>query len=209
MKLELFFPTPVYSHKIDNARERNKYLFKKIKEWKRKSKGVNKTNRGGWHSPTDMHSREEFKPFVDELMQAQKAISKNEGYTHPMEIGNMWANINYPGNYNVAHLHPNSNWSGAYYVKVPKDSGFLHFHDPRHGADMIAPRQLPLKQLHSRLWRQFTFIPSEGDLVIFPAYVSHEVLLNNSKKRGEAGWRVSISFNFIQVPFLHGQKAHN
>ena len=209
MKLELFFPTPVYSHKVENAQKLNKHLFKKIKEWRRKSKGVKKTNRGGWHSTTDMHTREEFKPFVNELMQAQEAISKNEGYIYSMEIGNMWANINYPGNYNVAHLHPNSNWSGAYYVKVPKDSGLLHLTDPRHGANMIAPKQFPIKQLHPRLWKQFTFTPSDGALIIFPSYVTHDVLLNESKKRGEAGWRVSISFNLIQIPFLHGEKADN
>jgi uncharacterized protein (TIGR02466 family) len=32
----------------------------------------------------------------------------------------MWANINPPGGYNRAHTHPNSLWSGVYYVKDSK-----------------------------------------------------------------------------------------
>ena len=58
-------------------------------------------------------------------------------------LGNMWANINYPGSYNKQHIHPNSQWSGVYYVKVPKNSGSLFLEDPRPGPNIILPRSLP------------------------------------------------------------------
>ena len=35
-------------------------------------------------------------------------------------LGNMWANVNPPGGYNRAHIHPNCTWSGVYYVKHQK-----------------------------------------------------------------------------------------
>jgi hypothetical protein len=34
---------------------------------------------------------------------------------------------------------------------------------------------------------------------MFPAWLPHGVEMNESKEKGEKGWRVSISFNFIQV----------
>tara|TARA_Y100001951_G_C11280577_1_gene265084 strand:+ start:1025 stop:1687 length:663 start_codon:yes stop_codon:yes gene_type:complete len=207
LKHQLFFPTPLYSEKVENALELNKHLFKTIKECKVKNEGLNKTNRGGWHSPMDLHLRKEFKPIVDELLQVQNAVSKNEGYTSSMDIKAMWANINYPGSYNVPHVHPNSNWSGAYYVKVPKDSGNINFHDPRIKAEMIEPEQLPVQKLEQRLWKDVTFIPKEGDLILFPAYLTHEVFTNDSKEKDEAGWRVSISFNLIQSSFFYGAKS--
>ena len=33
---------------------------------------------------------------------------------------------------------------------------------------------------------------------MFPAWVPHGVEANQSKEKGEKGWRVSVSFNFIQ-----------
>jgi uncharacterized protein (TIGR02466 family) len=208
LKFQLIFPTPLYSEKVNNALELNKHLFQKIKEWKIKNKeSTNKTNRGGWQSPMDMHLRKEFRPLVDELLQIQQAVSKNEGYTSSMNITGMWANVNYPGSYNVPHIHPNSNWSGVYYVKVPKDSGHLNFHDPRYRADMIEPEQLPIPQLDQRLWKDIVYIPKEGDLVMFPSYLTHEVFANDSKEKGEAGWRVSISFNLLQSSIFDRVKS--
>ena len=34
---------------------------------------------------------------------------------------------------------------------------------------------------------------------MFPAWLPHGVHINKSKEKGEKGWRISISFNFIQV----------
>jgi len=39
----------------------------------------------------------------------------------------------------------------------------------------------------------------EGQMIMFPAWLSHGVEINESKEKGEKGWRISVSFNFIQV----------
>ena len=54
-------------------------------------------------------------------------------------IGNMWANINPPGGYNRPHIHPNSHFSGVYYIKATKDSGEIVFNDPRSTSHMTMP----------------------------------------------------------------------
>tara|TARA_R110002020_G_scaffold147984_3_gene323704 strand:- start:1528 stop:2130 length:603 start_codon:yes stop_codon:yes gene_type:complete len=198
IKRDLWFPTPVYWSQVDNYQELNKYLFKHIKAWHKKDKGVSKTNRGGWHSSTEMGRKAEYKPLIQELVKMQEFIIREEGYTHGTFLGNMWANINYPGSFNRTHMHPNSNWSGVYYIKVPDNSGLLHLEDPRHGSNMIFPKQLGLDKMPTRLWRQTNYTPIEGRLLMFPAFLAHHVDVNDSKKKGEKGWRVSVSFNFIQ-----------
>ena len=39
----------------------------------------------------------------------------------------------------------------------------------------------------------------EGQMIMFPAWLTHGVEINESKEKGEKVWRVSVSFNFIQV----------
>ena len=51
----------------------------------------------------------------------------------------MWANINPPGGYNAPHIHPNSLFSGVYYIKAPKNSGNLVCNDPRPGVQLNMP----------------------------------------------------------------------
>ena len=109
----------------------------------------------------------------------------------------MWANINYPGSYNKQHMHPNSQWSGVYYVKVPENSGRLFIEDPRSGPNIILPRRV--KNLPKALWRVVVYPAIEGQMIMFPAWLPHGVEMNESKEKGEKGWRVSVSFNFIQV----------
>ncbi len=56
LQRKILFPTPVYFKDLPNAKELNKYLFKHIKNWRKKDPtGESKTNSGfGWHSKTDM-----------------------------------------------------------------------------------------------------------------------------------------------------------
>jgi len=198
MDREILFPTPIYIKNLDGAKELNKELFKLIKAWSKKDKGLEKTNAGGgWHSPATMQTKKESKPLIDELFTMQYEIYKDYGMQPKPALGNMWANINYPGAYNKQHMHPNSQWSGVYYVQVPKNSGYLSVEDPRPGPNLILPERK--EGLPKALWRVVNYPPIEGQLIMFPAWVPHGVQLNQSKEKGEKGWRVSVSFNFIQI----------
>ena len=116
---EAFFPTFVYAKDINLDLN---LLTNAIVEWSKKDKGLVKTNVKGWHSPTNMQTIPVFKPLVDELYQMQREIYKEEFLERQPILGNMWANINYKGALNRPHVHANSLFSGAYYIKVPKDS---------------------------------------------------------------------------------------
>ena len=196
MLIEHHFPTMIYIKDFSDPEKLNKYLEPKIIQWSQQDKGELKTNAGGWHSATDMNHKREYDPLTNELFAMQSEIYKKEKLTMKPVLGNMWANINYPGSYNKQHMHPNSQWSGVYYVKAPENSGRLFVEDPRPGPQHIMPRRL--NNLPRQLWRVVKYPMTEGSCIMFPSWVPHGVESNDSKEKGTKGWRISVSFNFIQ-----------
>jgi|TARA_R100001443_G_scaffold108633_3_gene119259 uncharacterized protein (TIGR02466 family) len=188
---ELYFPTPIYVLDI-NDKSINEQLEKDILNWYNNDKGINRTNISGWHSTTDMHEKPEYQRLVNALYQAQNKIYIEEHLDSEPFLGNMWSNINPKGAMNRSHIHPNSLWSGVYYVKAPKNCGHLKIDDPRSIALMSRPR-LKNKEHPMRLWREASFEAIAGRLIMFPAWLTHCVDPNMSDEL-----RISVSFNFMQ-----------
>ena len=189
---EQFFPTTVYGKdiKLDNQ-----MLANEIVMWSKKDKGVVKTNMNGWHSQTNMHTFPQFKPLVDALYEMQNEIYKEEWLDRQPRLGNMWANINYPGGYNRPHVHPNCLFSGVYYVKSQPGAGQLVVNDPRPGIQTMMPTRVK-GQPPKHLWREAHIDPIPGRIIMFPAWLWHCVEPNQSNDI-----RISVSFNFIQDGF--------
>ena len=192
MITEYHFPTQIYVEDIPNAIQLNQYLEQKIIQWSQQNKGVSKTNAGGWHSETDMNKREEYNPLTKELFNMQEKIFKKEHLSLKPVLGNMWANVNYPGCFNRPHIHPNSLFSGVYFIKTPQQSGNLMVYDPRPGVQMAMPNRKE-GQLPSQLWREVHYEPIAGRCIMFPSWLWHEVKPNESNDI-----RISVSFNFLQ-----------
>ena len=190
MKQELHFATSVYIFDIGNNNF-NKYLEEHILKWQKEDKGIQRTNVNGWHSLDSMHKKEEYKPLVEDLYKAQKIIYEKENYNLEPYLGNMWANVNSPGAYNRPHIHPNSLWSGVYYVKTPKNCGDLKIEDPTSIGLMTLPNRKEPIPKHSL--REISYDPIAGRLIMFPSYLNHCVDTNNSNDI-----RISVSFNFLQ-----------
>ena len=188
-----YFPTIIYAKDVQLD---NRLFEKEIVEWSKKDKGIRRTNMIGWHSTTDMHKIPVFKTLVDELFKMQMEIYKEELLSREPIIGNMWANINPPGGYNRPHIHPNSHFSGVYYIKAPQNSGEIVFNDPRSAAHMIMPERVKDIKPPSHLWREVRVIPLEGRMLMFPSWLWHCVEPNESNDI-----RISVSFNFIQKGF--------
>ena len=188
---ELHFPTPIYIADIAHP-TLNQELEKDIIAWSNKDKGMVRTNIKGWHSKTDMHQKPEYQKLVSMLYEAQRTIYDQEHLDSEPVLGNMWANINPPGGMNRAHQHPNSLWSGVYYVKAPKNSGNLKIDDPRSAAAMSRP-MMKEGPVPARLYRETNYEPIAGRLIMFPSWVMHCVDSNESDDI-----RISVSFNFLQ-----------
>ncbi len=191
MHRDLHFPTPIYIADIEHP-TLNQELERDIVAWSNKDKGVIRTNVQGWHSTTNMHQLSQFKKLVNMLYACQKTIYEQEHLDSEPFLGNMWANINPPGGMNRAHQHPNSLWSGVYYVKTPKNSGQLKIDDPRSSAAMVRPNQKK-GPVPPRLYRETHYEPIAGRCIMFPSWLMHCVDPNESNDI-----RISVSFNFLQ-----------
>jgi len=189
---EEFFPTSIYGKDVQLN---NQELAQHIINWSQQDTGVNKTNVKGWHSHTNMQTKPEYKSLVDGLFIFINDIWKEEWLDREPVLGNMWANINPPGGYNRPHVHPNTLFSGVYYVKTPPNCGKLVCNDPRPGIQTVMPTRIkgtPPKHL----WRECHLDVKEGRIIIFPAWLWHSVEPNES-----SDIRISVSFNFIQKGF--------
>ena len=187
-----YFPTIVYAKDVNLD---NRLFEREVLAWADKDKGVKRTNMNGWHSTTNMHKIPIFKPLVDELFQMQREIYKEEWLDKEPTMGNMWANINPSGAMNRPHIHPNSHFSGVYYIKAPKNSGQIVFNDPRTLSHMLMPTRIE-KTPPPYLWREVRVDPLEGRILMFPSWLWHCVDPNESNDI-----RISVSFNFIQKGF--------
>ena len=192
MIIEKFFPTFIYAKDVQLN---NNQLTQDIINWSNQDKGVSKTNYKGWHSTTDMADKPEYQQLITELMKMQKEVYDNEHIDRHPRLGNMWANINPPDGMNQPHVHPNSLFSGVYYVKSQPKSGRLKIYDPRPGIQYSMPIRKPGNP-GKDLWREAYIDPIPGRIIMFPAWLWHSVEPNESNDI-----RISVSFNFIQDCF--------
>ena len=192
MIIEKFFPTIVYGKDVQLD---NNKLAQDIVNWSNQDKGVSKTNYKGWHSTTDMGQKPEYQQLVTELLRMQKEIYNNEHLDRHARLGNMWANINPTDGMNQPHIHPNSLFSGVYYVKSQPKAGRLKIYDPRPGVQFIMPTRKPGNPGRD-MWRDANIEPVVGRIIMFPAWLWHSVEPNKSNDL-----RISVSFNFLQDGF--------
>jgi uncharacterized protein (TIGR02466 family) len=199
-----YFPTMIFQYDVENSEDLNKTLLDLTYAEREQGPAVNKSNTaalGSWHSATGLHKNPDYQPLLTEVNSALSRISEELSYASDqmLKVTTMWSIINPPGNGNRAHVHPNSLWSGVYYVQTPGSGGKIEFIDPRTVLIMNQPKFEAKKKRPRDCWTKVTFKPVAGRMLIFPAWLYHGVDLNTSKEKGRAGDRVIMSFNVNQV----------
>ena len=188
-----FFPTPVFKFRFEKFRTFNEELSNYIyKLYEEDSEGVDRSNRGGWHSKTfELNDKNSIQlKFALELQKYILKTFTNLGWkteNQNIRIREMWAIINKKDDFNVVHTHPNSLLSAAYYVKAPNNCGRFQIEDlnivKRHASPLIANQnELNMNVAGLEV--------TEGDLLIFPGYLPHKVARNETDDD-----RIVISFN--------------
>ena len=199
---ELFFSVPFFYCDVENVDELNRKLVHNILKWKEEdTERLAHSNKFSWHSQTDMNLREEFHQITKIINDAQNEISINEEYCSKsnLVVKDMWANVSQKYAYNSYHCHPNSLWSGVYYVQCPPNCGNIKFYN-KDATTMWWPRyeKMDVTTRQSHQWDDITYEPVEGRLILFLSHVGHEVSQNLTDVEGKDGYRISISFNSRQ-----------
>jgi uncharacterized protein (TIGR02466 family) len=200
MNVTLLFGTPIVIAELPEAAALNSELSTTIHEREKSHPGTQHSNLGGWQSDWDMDrwgGAAAIKLLAIGRNTANRITTDRQG--KPVSIAwkaNMWANINRTGHGNEFHSHPGSFWSAVYYVDDggidgdPALGGELEFMDPRGpGPAMYAP-QLAYGSAGLSVGANETVRPKTGRLVMFPAWVLHQVRPYKGSTE-----RISIAFN--------------
>ncbi len=150
--------------------------------------------RQGLQTDHNLHRLPEFEEFSSIVTRAgEGALDFLEVEYDAFEITGCWANINPPGTRHVAHQHPNNYLSGVYYLKAPEGAPSIAFLDPRSHVHIISPKVRRDNNYNSG---RVNIDVREGMLIIFPAWLVHEVGENRTDES-----RISISFNLMFSSF--------
>jgi len=151
--------------------------------------GATNTNYVGWQSKF-LDSRtadpEVFK-LVNFLNGVVETIRLDCGLP-PLNLYNIWININKQGSYNSVHNHRGSLISGCYYVRVPKNSGNIEFFRS-DDAEYYIPSNLSTYNYFNST--KIIYESKDHRTLLFPSWLKHAVQGNQSKDE-----RISIAFNY-------------
>ena len=132
----------------------------------------------------------EISPLIKEINKYSTILSETYAIDNELVVRDMWININEYRDYNKLHSHPNSLFSGVYYVKAPDKCGYISFENPavdimEHTYSEIDFKEWNVFNIHTR-WQE----ARENILYVFPGWLRHLVEPNLSNEK-----RISISFN--------------
>jgi len=114
-----------------------------------------------------------FNPLPNsESLRFIKHIS-NFAFNKNFYLHSIWSHIHQPLESTNTHDHGRDGFSFVYYIQVPKNSGVFRVH---------------LQQVY-----QYSIIPKEGTLILFPSWLPHLVTKNLSNNI-----RISISGNLFK-----------
>lgn len=192
------FATPLGLYRAGLTNETNEQLRDLLLTLGNAAPSTGRSNVGGWRSGHDLLERPEpaWAAFATAALGAvahMVAAAANQPAFHGEMRITAWANILARGGYNVLHAHPESVWSGVYYVDAgsiappPSLSGILELRDPRPGVEMVPAPGWPFGH-------PLRIEPETGLMVLFPSWLYHLVHPYEGDRP-----RISIAFN-VAVP---------
>ena len=186
MQSELWFPSTIWNTTLTNID--NTAIANFAQELRATTSGTTISNYGGWHSLNLTAG------MCNELDELVRTIESNvlecakEVNIGPVELSNVWININPPGSYNTLHHHLGSLFSGAYYIDANPSQGNIQF-ERNDGAEYHLPLDLENKNHYTNT--RATYPAETGKLYVFPGWLKHSVQGNMTEHD-----RISLSFNY-------------
>ena len=106
-----------------------------------------------------------------------------------LRITQSWLNWTKPGQFHHKHAHPNSLFSGCYYVNANKETDKIFFY--KDGYQRIKFPPVEWNSYNSESW---WYPVGTGDIVLFPSELTHMV-----QPVGGEDTRISLAFNTFPV----------
>ena len=137
----------------------------------------NTTN--GYHSP--VFDQQDFQKYFADLAPVLEEVIQNvsQDVNKQLTIAKFWVNINRKYAYNKNHNHPGALLSSVLYLKTNETAGDIVFENPFEMTGFPA------------FQGSYRVKPKNGLLLVFPAYLRHDVEQNLSDED-----RISIAINF-------------
>lgn len=196
---QLAFATAVVGYRWPDVEALNAGLRALILLTERDRPGLGqRSNVGGWHSGLDFLDWPQepvraLRGRVERMARALLEGSASDPAARAFRLDG-WANVLRQGDYHGPHNHPNSVWSGVYYVDAGRAAperpfaGDLELLDPRAGANM-APFAAEAFE------RRLRVKAADGLMVCFPAWLRHF-----THPYSGPGERISVAFNIQWGP---------
>jgi len=189
--IKSIFKIPIYVKQLSLNNESVKNYCYSLKE--QDSKGRVISNFGGWQSNDLQGTHLPLNDLFIEIVNHSSLFLKEMQFKNAdnLKIDNIWVNINGFKDSNNAHIHPNSLISGVYYVNAFENAGSLKF--SRDDIMIYDWNERTVETLNQYNSMTYFLKPTTGNLILFPSWLTHSVLPNESQTQE----RISISFNII------------
>ena len=196
---DYYFPKPVWRTSLPKTIELEP-IVNQIYQLEKKTKSRQRSNRGSlsFQSADFEYDADRKDDALNDLLfhigSLVQAIHETDRRGEVI-LSNAWFNINRKDGMNLSHTHPGSMYSGVIWLKASEGSGDFVINE---NDDRI---MLQSKSFYGRFkdpteipphWAlELFFKPKEGDILVFPSFLSHQVLPNKNEDD-----RISVSFNF-------------
>jgi uncharacterized protein (TIGR02466 family) len=202
------FSVPIWINSVDEKYHRYfKYLseyvlFLKDKDTENSSHDRLQHNRSGLY--TTYHSKKQNKLLVDKECEYLREIITEQVHEYfksmdfdfdknKFSIVSLFANVISKGGYHSNHIHEQTPFAGVIYLQVTEDSSPLYVLSPMVQQTSCIPITTFHKNGPTQFEQAIKLPPKVGDVVMFPAYVFHEVTPSAVDED-----RISVGFN-IQI----------
>ena len=195
MTVTPIFPTLIHHFDVSSFQEIKSSLIDFCyQERKRNPIGVSISNRGGWQSDLFYYNADNI--LVSLIKEEIVAYFQDNNIWKSgttMKFSTAWININKRRDFNRSHHHADSTLSGVFWIKTSEKCGKILFDSPNsfeQGTEMKCYNEEIKNSVN--LFEDYSYIPTEGRMLIFPSHLLHLVEINESRQD-----RISSSFNLI------------
>ncbi len=202
IKKFLILSADVFQKNIGTAEQRQDLIDQAYAEQTKNPKTIMFTNAGCWRTYYKYNNidwlMKEIQSVVSEVGMYYQEIDPTYKSKTKEFVGSeiaYWTNINKPGSNNKVHEHRQWQYVAVYYLQAT-GTGDIIFHNPNNITDSC--------NLFAPFTSTMAISPQDGDLIVFPAWLPHEVETNTSNKD-----RINISMNIRFNPKPEQEYAQN